>query len=264
MNQASGNICSRVLKTNDEKPFKLINPEGKSNVILTCEHAGNIIPTALNNLGLSEQVLQYHIAYDVGIKNVACQLSELLDAVLILQPYSRLVVDCNRPFSAADCIPDYSDGIEITGNLSLSEDCKKQRYDEISQPFHEIIKNQIDAKLESGQTPTLISMHSFTTQLMVDGQPRPWDLGLLYNRDDSVAKGLQQILGNRYPQYKVALNEPYEISDQDDYTIPVHGEQRNIPHVMLEINNNTIGSLDGQNQWAAVLSKCINDWTKII
>jgi predicted N-formylglutamate amidohydrolase len=98
---------------------------------------------------------------------------------------------------------------------------------------------------------------------MVDGQLRPWHMGLLYNRDDRLATDLQKILNNQHPRLNIALNEPYSVSDADDYTIPVHGEQRGIPHVMLEINNSEIISLVGQMRWASILAGCIKEWLNI-
>jgi len=35
-------------------------------------------------------------------------------------------------------------------------------------------------------------------------------------------------------------NEPYPIEDEIDYTIPVHGEGRGIPSVMIEIRQDRI------------------------
>lgn len=249
-----------LLSLTDEEPFKLVNPNGKASIVLTCEHAGRAIPTSLGDLGLSKEIMERHIAYDIGVENVACQLSTLLDATLILQPYSRLVVDCNRPLNASDCVPGSSDGIDIPGNFALDDIARQQRYDEISKPFHKEVSHQIDVKQQTGKIPVLISVHSFTPKLRVNGRLRPWHLGLLYNRDDKLATGLLEILNNRYPQFNVALNEPYNVTDTEDFTIPVHGEQRGIPHVMLEINNNEIGDLIGQAHWASILAECITEW----
>ena len=55
---------------------------------------------------------------------------------------------------------------------------------------------------------------------------------------------------------RVGDNEPYAISDEGDYTIPVHGEQRGIPHIEIEIRQDLIESADGQRDWAGRLA----DW----
>ena len=263
MSEIAKKTVRSLLSTRDEKPFVVVNGNGNSTIILTCEHAGRAIPESLGDLGVNREVMECHIAYDIGVENVAKQLSALLDAPLVLKPYSRLVIDCNRPFNAPDSIPLSSDGTNINGNLALDDDSRQKRYDEIVQQFHEIVTHQIDQKLSAGLVPILISVHSFTPKLMVDGQLRPWHMGLLYNRDDRLATNLQKILNNQYPRLNIALNEPYSVSDADDYTIPVHGEQRSIPHVMLEINNSEIISLVGQMRWASILAGCIKEWLNI-
>ncbi len=263
MTRAAKIISKRLLSPTDEKPFQLVNTNYNSRIILSCEHAGRVIPESLGDLGLDKEIMTYHIAYDIGAEKVARQLSRLLRAPLILQPYSRLVVDCNRPFSAPDCIPVSSDGTNIPGNAMLDDIAKKNRYDEISQPFHEAVSRQIDVKLAEEQIPVLISVHSFTSKLMVDGQPRPWHIGLLYNRDNRLATGLQKILKHQQPHLNIALNEPYKTTDAEDLTIPMHGEQRGILHVMLEINNSEINSLTGQMHWASILASGIAEWLNI-
>jgi predicted N-formylglutamate amidohydrolase len=35
----------------------------------------------------------------------------------------------------------------------------------------------------------------------------------------------------------LGINEPYEIEDASDYTIPVHAEPRGLPHVLIEVRN---------------------------
>ena len=68
----------------------------------------------------------------------ACRagFARLLDAPLVLQRYSRLVVDCNRPFAAPDCFPALSDGTPVPGNGGLTEQERRRRFEEIHQPFH--------------------------------------------------------------------------------------------------------------------------------
>jgi predicted N-formylglutamate amidohydrolase len=55
----------------------------------------------------------------------------------------------------------------------------------------------------------------------------------------------------------VGDNEPYTITDTSDYTIPMHGEQRGLPHVGLEIRQDQIADETGQNSWAALLVRLL-------
>ena len=47
----------------------------------------------------------------------------------------------------------------------------------------------------------------------------------------------------------VGDNEPYAVSDETDYTIPVHGEQRGLIHVEIEIRQDLIAEPEGQAEW---------------
>jgi predicted N-formylglutamate amidohydrolase len=53
------------------------------------------------------------------------------------------------------------------------------------------------------------------------------------------------------------FNEPYEVEDFGDYTIPVHGEQRGLPHSLLEIRNDHISDEAGQREWTDVLTRVL-------
>ena len=258
MNQPVNSDFSRLLTDNDISPVDCINESGRFPLLLTCEHAGQNIPARLGNLGLYRGEINRHIAYDLGAEAVARQLSLQLDAPLVVQRYSRLVVDCNRPLNAGDCIPITSDGTTIPGNQDLEAFSRQQRYNEIHQPFHAEVARQLDRRGAAEHKPVLISVHSFTPQLKINGEYRPWQLGLLYNRDDRIAKALQSVLTLHEPQLNVALNQPYQITDEGDYTIPVHGEQRGIRHVLLEIKNSEIEDRNGQSRWVKLLAKAVS------
>jgi predicted N-formylglutamate amidohydrolase len=55
----------------------------------------------------------------------------------------------------------------------------------------------------------------------------------------------------------VGDNQPYFVSDATDYTIPAHGEQRGLPHALIEIRQDLIADEDGQRQWAARLARLL-------
>src|SRR3954452_236378 len=120
----------------EEGPALLVNGSGASRHVLVCEHASNRLPKSLGTLGLPESDLQRHIAWDIGAEQVARRLSRLLDAPLVLQRYSRLAFDCNRPPDSADAMPEISETTHIPGNRNLSPDAKLMRIHEIYRPFH--------------------------------------------------------------------------------------------------------------------------------
>ena len=240
-----------ILSGGDPEPVETVNLGGASTFLLTCEHAGRAVPSRLGDLGVKSSEFDRHIAYDIGAEGLARMLSSLLDAPLFLQRYSRLVVDCNRPFEAPDCIPEISDGTVVPANKALSQASRRQRYLEIHAPFHRAVGAFLDRR--EARTPTiLISVHSFTPRLA--GKDRTWLVGALSNQDRTFADRFLSDFVAANPGIAAAHNEPYVVDDMSDYTIPVHGEARGIPHVLLEIRNDQIATPEGQAIWAQLLS----------
>jgi predicted N-formylglutamate amidohydrolase len=245
---------TRLLQAHDPEPVERINPKGASAIFLTCEHAGRALPAALGDLGIPAEEMDRHIAYDVGAEGVARGLAERLDAALVLQRYSRLVIDCNRPLDARDCIVAQSDGTVIPANADMVDLDRSRRYREIHQPLHEAIAIALDERQASGKPIILVSVHSFTPVMRATGAVRDFELGLLYNRDARFATRLAEGFRAANPDVTVRLNAPYHVDDMSDYTIPVHGERRGVPHVLLEIRNDLITDARGQEEWAGRLA----------
>lgn len=231
-----------------------VRPGGASRFLLVCDHAGRRIPRTLNDLGLGEADLMRHIAWDPGIEGVARHLSERLDALLIMQPYSRLVIDCNRPPGSAGSIVTISDATRIPGNENLSAADAARRVREIFEPYHGTIVRRLDARKDAGRPAILISLHSFTP--VYGGFARPWQAGVLYNRYRTLADALREQL-SAAGDLTVGDNQPYTVDDETDYTVPVHGEQRGIPHVAIEIRQDLIGGATGQIYWANRLAELL-------
>jgi predicted N-formylglutamate amidohydrolase len=239
----------------DPEPVEVVNISGVSNFLLVCEHAGRLVPAALGDLGVAAPEMERHIAWDIGSEGLSRRLSAYLDAPLLLQRYSRLVIDCNRPLRARDCIPEASDGTAIPANLRLSEAERLRRYDQIHRPFHDAIGSMLDERKKERQGTILVTVHSFTPRLA--GIDRPWLLGLLHNRDDSFARRLMDVIAAAHPKVIAEHNQPYSVDDLSDYTIPVHAEARSLPHVLLEIRNDQIRDEAGQDRWAALLAEAL-------
>ena len=227
---------------------------GASPFLLVCDHAGRRIPRVLHNLGLSAADLARHIAWDIGIAGVGRALADRLDACLIMQPYSRLVIDCNRPPGTHESIVTETGGAPISGNENLSAQEADLRAREIFAPYHGAIARHLDGRKSAGRRTILISLHSFTP--VYGGRARPWQLGVLYNRDAALARALLALMRSE-GDLTVGDNEPYTVDDETDYTIPVHGERRGIPHVGIEIRQDLIGNESGQRQWAERLAELL-------
>ncbi len=255
MNHHSALPAHRLLVPEDPAPVEIINADGLSSAFMLCEHAGRALPSVLAGLGLAAANMEKHIAWDIGAEGLARQLSERLDASLVLQRYSRLVIDTNRPFAAPDCIPEISDGVVIPGNAALDETARRLRYDEIHKPLHDTVATLLDRRAEAHRPGVLLTIHSFTPTL--GKQRRDMSVGLLFNRDRRLADALQAALLQLAPDENIALNAPYSVDDDSDYAIPVHGEQRGIPHVLIELRNDLINDPAGQLLWAERLSSAL-------
>jgi len=243
----------KVLSSLDVAPLEIVNGAGQASVVLTCEHAGRRIPVCLGDLGVDPQEMERHIAYDIGAQALSRLLAHKLDAPLFIQPYSRLVIDCNRPFSSPTLIPSVSDGTLIPANQAITLAQRQARFDEIHQVFHNSIRQFMCQKRQAGHSLALVSIHSFTRQLRTSGKPRQLSLGLLFNRDRRLADLLLTEIQAQFPDIKVALNQPYSIGDAGDYTIPQHGEVGGVPHVLIEIVNDEIDDAAGQARWCDIL-----------
>lgn len=256
MPQNSRPSAFRLFSQDDQDPVEVVNATGASPVFLLCEHAGRAVPASLATLGLDAGQMDTHIAWDIGAAATARQLSVLMDAPLVLQRYSRLVIDTNRPLCAPDCIPEISDDTPVPGNMGLDGIARAQRYDEIHRPLHNTVSNMLDARVAAGRPSALVTIHSFTP--VFAGQVRPMSVGILYNRDARLAQALYETLKQVAPSDMIALNAPYKVDDASDYAIPVHGEQRGIPHVLIELRNDLIAEAAGQQVWAGRLADALS------
>lgn len=243
------NLTSTLLLPDEPAAFELFNEQGKSNLVLVCDHASNRVPACLNKLGLNDTQLADHIGWDPGAAEVARLLALALDAPLLLSGYSRLVIDCNRPIKSDELIPEQSAGIVIPGNQNLSAYERADRIQNLFIPYHDAIKALLDSRLlRNPQNPTIfLSIHSFTPFLF--NQQRPWHIGVSHKSDARFAKNLYRALVQQ-GDIIVGLNEPYPIEDAFDYSIPTHGEARALPCAMIEIRQDGLTTQTGIERWA--------------
>ena len=242
-----------MLADDEDAAVEIENRSGKSRVLLTCDHAGNAIPRQLGTLGLNRDELERHIAWDIGALGVAMHLSRALDASLVWQRYSRLVVDSNRPLSSDELIPHTSEATTIPGNSAISEHERNARIEHIHAPYHRAIGAVLNERELAGKATTLLAIHSFTPTYL--GQSRPWHIGVLYGDDARLAEPALRWLQND-AEICVGDNEPYRI-DGKDHTIPEHGLKRGLPHLLFEIRQDLISDETGQRSWGERLVRLV-------
>jgi predicted N-formylglutamate amidohydrolase len=239
----------------DEMPaFGVAGNGGRSPFVVICDHAGRRLPRSLGSMGLSAQELASHIAWDIGAGHVAQKLASSLDAFVAWQPYSRLVIDCNRRITAGDSIAAHSERTFIPGNQNLQQQHVEARAREIFVPYHMQIRAELDRRRDACVPSILVSVHSFTPVFL--DVFRPWHIGVLSNRDTRLAEPLLHFLREE-GDLVVGCNEPYAASEMTDFSIIHHGEQRGIVPVEIEIRQDLIAEEAGQTAWAKRLARLL-------
>jgi len=160
------------LATDEPAPVTVRNENGRSPFLFVADHAGKVMPRAPGRLGLPQGECERHIAWDIGIAAVCRLVADALDATLVEQNYSRLVIDCNRMPGSETSIPEISEFTPLSGNAGLSESRKAARVREIFRPYHNRIESELDRRRQTGRPTALIAMHSFTP--LFKGVARPW------------------------------------------------------------------------------------------
>jgi predicted N-formylglutamate amidohydrolase len=228
--------------------------QGRSSFVIVVDHAGARIPRSLDNLGLDESELARHIAWDIGALGLARRVSAILDAPLVAQNYSRLVIDCNRDPKVETSIPRMSEYVAIAGNMDLSEAEIAARRAEIFEPYHAHIRALLDERQAAGRRTILVAQHTMTD--VYKGASRDMHGAVLYNRERRFA-GLVLEMLRRERDLTFADNEPYFVSDETDYTVPQHGEMRGLPHVEIEIRQDLVRDEAGQAAWAERVARAL-------
>lgn len=227
----------------------VLNPEGRSPIVMVCEHASCFIPPELNDLGVSADALQSHAVWDPGALAVARGVAQRLDAVLVASNVSRLVYDCNRPPSAPDALPHQSETIAVPGNMNLTPAERRARAETYYEPFRASLAQAIAAKTD----PIVVTMHSFTP--IYYGQNRSVEIGILHDQDARLADAMIE-MAPAHSDAKVERNQPYGPEDGVTHTLKEHAISAGHLNVMLEIRNDLIQSADSQDAMAARLA----DW----
>ncbi|MFC6361341.1 N-formylglutamate amidohydrolase [Tatumella punctata] len=249
-------LSEPLLYADEPAAFTVSNPDGKSPFLILCDHAGKRIPRRLGDLGLTDADISRHIGWDIGALAVSQLLSQSLDATLVSQTYSRLVIDCNRTPGVESSIPQLSEDTVIPGNQGISPQQKESRRREIFTPYHDQIRQILEQRRLRGQMTCILAMHSFTPVYL--GVPRPWHIGVLYNRLKAYPHALLAQLAAR-DQWVVGDNQPYAVSDATDYALPQHAEKNALPAVEIELRQDLIADSAGQARWAQDLDSLFRD-----
>lgn len=232
---------------------------GLSPVLLVCDHASNHVPAEYGSLGLPTAEFERHIAWDPGAAPLTEALAARLNAPAVLSTFSRLLIDPNRGTDDPTLVMRLSDGTIIPGNRDLTDTEIAARIARFHDPYHRAIEQAIEASLANGIAPALISIHTFTP--VWRGETRPWHAGVLWHRDDRLARIYLDGL-RADPGLVVGDNEPYRGGLEND-CLHRHGTSRGLAHVLIEVRNDLLASAEGVSAWcdriAGVLEEAMAD-----
>lgn len=224
---------------------------GDAPVLLLCDHASNHVPADVH-LGIAPDLLDRHIGVDIGAGPLTRALAAALRAPAVLGTVSRLVIDLHREPDHPGLIPIESNGHPIPGNRDADRAARIARF---YAPYHRSIHDAV-----SRLKPCLIvAIHSFTPQLesAEAGNDRPWQVGILYNRDRRAAVPAIASLAAR-TALPVGDNQPYS-GRQLNLTLNRHAEARGIPSFSIEVRNDAIADGDGVAAWTTIIAETIAD-----
>lgn len=246
-------VTANLIGPDDPPPFEVFNAEATAPILIVSDHASRAIPAAMNNLGLDEDALGRHIAYDIGTAVLTRLLAERLGAPAVLAGYSRLLIDCNRQPGDPQSILEVSDGTMIPGNQNLTLAERQARAQCFHWPYHHAIDEAFARLRHIGPEPLLFSVHSFTPSL--GGQDRFWDIGVLWNRDPRIAVPLIDLL-RQHEGLHVGDNEPYSGKDIA-YTINLHAGAAGLANAAVEVRQDHCETREELMRWADILGDAL-------
>ena len=212
-------------------------------IVCTADHASNRVPTDID-LGIPPHLLGEHIAVDIGTEAIAEKLARDHAIPAHIAAISRLVCDLNREETAPGLVPEASDGHPIPGNVGADREARLARF---HRPYHEALA----AWLAAVQPGLILSLHSFTPRLASRDEPRPWQIGVLYNQDDRAARIAIPLLAAE--GLNVGDNLPYSGRDLN-YTMNRHAEGAGRPYLGVEIRQDLAQTPEDHARWASLLA----------
>lgn len=234
---------------------RVLNPQGRAPAVLICDHASCVVPAGMNQLGLSDDEIRRHIGWDPGTAALGERLSKALDAPVVMSGVSRLVIDCNRRPDDPTLICEVSDGTIVPGNRDLNAAERERRLETYYRPYHAAIAEAMQQGLRRCGAPALLSIHSFTPRLRVKGEDRPWHIGVVWDRDGRLALPLLRALRDE-GDLVVGDNQPYSGHAHAGHSIFEHGQDKGLPHVMIEVRQDLVATEAGIAEWAVRLERC--------
>ncbi|WP_298466788.1 N-formylglutamate amidohydrolase [uncultured Erythrobacter sp.] len=227
----------------DGIPYRQIGTVKRGGLVCVADHASNFVPPDVP-LGIPRNLLDQHIAVDIGVNGVAARMARRHDVPAHLATVSRLVVDLHREEDHPNVVPTESDGHLIPGNIGADV---QGRLDSYYRPYHSALAKWLD----EAAPELIISLHSFTPKLETSDEDRPWQVALLYNEDDRAARHAIRLFSEL--GLNVGDNEPYSGTELNA-TMNRHAEAHGRYYCAIEVRQDLITTRAEQSRWAAMIS----------
>tara|TARA_B100001989_G_scaffold243317_1_gene210908 strand:+ start:523 stop:1263 length:741 start_codon:yes stop_codon:yes gene_type:complete len=222
----------------------------QKHIIFLCDHASNHIPKSFKKLGLSTKVLNSHISWDIGARELCVKLSKALGQSYFHSNFSRLIIDPNRHLFSSDLIVSNSWGKSIPGNRSISFEKRKKRIIDYHKCYHENLEKFIKKKKAQHKKIYLIAIHSFTKKTLSEN--RAIKIGLLYNKNIELLLYIQKKLHKKKVHF--GRNFPYS-GFFYNYTLDKHSNNGLIDNISIEIRNDLICTSKGIKKYSSLFIK---------
>ncbi len=239
------------------EPVETLGIDGRSPIVLLCEHASNHLPPEYADLGVQPADLQRHIAWDIGAADLTRHLSGMLDAPAFLGKYSRLLIDLNRPLAAASSILTLSEATDVPGNVGLTPAERMRRERRIFAPYHAAIRAHLQERSHAGRKTFIVAIHSFTPVFL--GTARPWHVGVLFGKAAALAEATMTRLRAEDSSLSIGPNVPYTVSPEETCGLLVHGDDIGNPAILIEIRQDLIATPPAAESWAKRLAPVLAD-----
>ena len=224
--------------------FRQLGTPTPKGIVCAADHASNHVPSDIT-LGIPQHLLHEHIALDIGTEAIAELLAKEHAIPAHIAAVSRLVCDFNREETAPGLVPEASDGHPIPGNVGADREARLNRF---HRPYHIALEQWLD----EARPALILSLHSFTPHLASRDEPRPWQIGVLYNQDDRAARLAIPLL--QAEGLNVGDNLPYSGRDLN-YTMNRHAEAPGRPYLGVELRQDLTQTPEDHARWAALLAK---------
>lgn len=216
--------------------------EAAGPMVVTCEHAGRLVPPPLVVSEADAAWLATHWGWDIGAADVARALIQHTGSVGVLARYSRLVCDPNRdpsdPTWIRERLEEGGRAHDLSFNQDLGEAERQRRLTRYHQPYHDTIDALLARRLLLGADVLLFSVHSFTP--LFGDEQRLMEIGVLFDHYEAEAVRLADGLAEQ--GFTVAMNEPYSGRKGLMYAVHRHGTHHGVAHLEIEIRHDLLHS----------------------